>query len=96
MNFLYKTNLRSGGFKLINLLHVSSFSLKKNIITLQYTNLKNGIGGNFLLFGGGGNKEENLTFESEKDASDELKKIEYTLNTYYSKGMSEVSKGNEK
>ena len=87
MNFLYKTKIASGGFKLINLLHVSSFSLKKKIINLQYRNLKNGILGNFILLGGGGSVEENLIFKTEKDASEEFNKIESTLNSYYSKGI---------
>jgi hypothetical protein len=82
MSIFLKTGLKSGGQRLINLLHVSSIDLfdKKIILSMSYQT--DGIIGNFIFFGGGNPKEHILTYSSHQEAINEFNNIQKTISTY--------------
>lgn len=75
--------IRNYGNSILNLTKVVKLDLRKKslVFTLQ-TN--EDIGGNFMFFAGGSNKET-LTFETEEEASTEFNNINNIMSQYYKK-----------
>lgn len=85
MSLIFKTNLTTGGKRLINLLHISYFDLKKNQIIFHHAYQRHSVLGSFLFIGGGENTQETLTYPSQEEAEKEFNEITNTLDKYYTK-----------
>lgn len=83
MSLLVRTNLRSGGVRIINLLHVSTFDWNDKTIRLSMSHQKQSIFGNFLFLQGGGNQELILDYPTKKDAEKEFNEFISSLDNYY-------------
>lgn len=83
MSLIIKTNLRTGGLRVINLLHVSTFDWKDNNIHLKMAHNKQTIFGNFLYFYGGNNEEIILNYQNKEDAKKEFNSFISALDNYY-------------
>jgi hypothetical protein len=83
MSLLIRTNLRSGGTRIINLLHVSTFDWHDKTIKLGMSYKKQPLFGSFLFFQGERNEELILNYSTKNDAEKEFNELVSSLDNYY-------------
>lgn len=71
--------------ELINLTQISRILVKNKYVEFTFSNEKESIAGNFILFFGGKNETKRIYFDTHEEAKKEFDSVQIQLETYYKK-----------